>query len=212
MDLYRPELPPGWTLGNLDFNDFQLRILGIKFGITVVNVEFQNFSFSILAPEHQFPTGINDCYAALKWTVVHSAEIRANLGRGFIVGGASAGANLAAVIFTIDHKITGHILQIPALIHPSAYPAEYAAELLSYEQNKDAPILSAAAGNLFYECLNGPADHPDLSPLLADHNSISPAYIQVAGLDPLCDEGLFTILRPADIPASRTDFTIYFHN
>ncbi|KAJ6566623.1 Alpha/Beta hydrolase protein [Mycena capillaripes] len=182
----------GWVMGNLDFDDFQLHIISVKFGITIVNVDYR------LAPEHQFPTGINDCFAALKWTVVHAAEIRASLEHGFLVGGASAGANLAAAAVPrarddpslSDHKITGHILQIPALVHPSAYPAEYAWELLSYEQNKNAPFLSAARGNLFYECVNGPADHPDLSPLLADHKSIPPAYLQVAGLDPLRDEGL----------------------
>ncbi|KAJ6566607.1 Alpha/Beta hydrolase protein [Mycena capillaripes] len=182
----------GWVMGNLDYDDLQLRILSVKFGITIVNVDYR------LAPEHQFPTGIDDCYAALKWTVVHAAEIRGSLGNGFLVGGGCAGANLTAAIVhrarddpsLSDHKITGHILQIPVLVHPSAYPAEYVGELQSYEQYKDAPILSAAAMNLFYECLNGPAEHPDLSPLLADHNNLPAVYIQVCGMDPLRDEGL----------------------
>ncbi|KAJ6566602.1 Alpha/Beta hydrolase protein [Mycena capillaripes] len=182
----------GWVMGNLDFDDFQFRTISVKFGITIVNVDYR------LAPENQFPTGINDCYAALKWTVVHAAQIRGSLEHGFLVGGASAGASLTAAVVhrarddpsLSDHKITGHILQIPALVHPSAYPAEYAGELLSYEQNKDAPLLPAAAMNLFYECINGPADHLDVSPLLADHKNLPALYTQVCGMDPLRDEGL----------------------
>lgn len=65
-------------------------------------------------------------------TVNNVKKICASFATGFIVGGVSAGANLAAAVvhrarddpFFENHKITGHILQIPALLHPSAYPAE----------------------------------------------------------------------------------------
>ncbi|KAJ7093693.1 Alpha/Beta hydrolase protein [Mycena epipterygia] len=190
--------------GSIDMKDFDLRILSVDLRLAIVNVGYR------LAPEHRFPTGLNDCYAALKWTVENCARICGSIEKGFVVGGSSAGANLAAAVvhrslkdpFLQQHKLTGHILQIPALVHPAAYPLEYASELLSYEQNKNAPTLGKDLMDFFYECLNGPPADPDVSPLLADHTGLPPAYLQVCGLDPLRDEGLLyeRLLRELGIP------------
>ncbi|KAJ7809782.1 alpha/beta hydrolase fold-domain-containing protein, partial [Mycena olivaceomarginata] len=182
-------------LGDLELDDFQLRILCVELRLCIINVDCR------LAPEHQFPTGLEDCYAALKWTVDNAAKFQASFAKGFIVGGSSAGSNLATAVvhrarydpFFENHKITGHVLQIPVLVHPPGYPADrYAAELLSYEQNKDTPIVNKAAMTFFYGAhgpFNLPAsltdksyitrmpprptDHPDLPPLLADHSNLS---------------------------------------
>ncbi|KAJ6506750.1 Alpha/Beta hydrolase protein [Mycena sanguinolenta] len=182
----------GWVLGDLDTDDFNLRILSVELRLAIVNVDYR------LAPEFPFPTGLNDCYAALKWTVENCKAIRGSLSKGFIVGGTSAGANLTAAVthravkdpFFEKHPITGHVLQIPGVVHPAAYPPQYASELLSFNQNADAPILSKAATEFFYRCLGGSPTDPELSPLLADHKGLPPAYFQVCGLDPLRDEGL----------------------
>ncbi|KAJ7870728.1 Alpha/Beta hydrolase protein [Mycena olivaceomarginata] len=162
----------GWVLGGLDTNDFDLRILCVDLRLVIVNVDYR------LAPEHRFPIGLNDCYAALKWTVENAPKIGGSIERGFVDP------------FFENHKITGQILQIPVLVHPAAYPPEYASKLLSYEQNKDAPILSKELMDLFYNCLDGPPSDPQLSPLLADHTGLPPSYLQICGLDPLRDEGL----------------------
>ncbi|KAJ6506871.1 Alpha/Beta hydrolase protein [Mycena sanguinolenta] len=182
----------GWVAGNLEMDDVSLRILSVELRLAIVNVDYR------LAPEHPFPAGLDDCYAAIKWTAENCKAIRGSLDRGFLVGGVSAGANLAAAAvhrslkdpFFQKHKITGHVMQIPAVVHPAAYPPKYAAELLSYNQNADVPIVSKAAIEFFYDRLNGPPSDPDLSPLLADHAGLPPLYIQVCGLDPLRDEGL----------------------
>ncbi|KAJ7244641.1 Alpha/Beta hydrolase protein [Mycena haematopus] len=200
----------GWVIGDLNMDDFTLRALSVELRLAIVNVDYR------LAPENPFPAGINDCYAALKWTVQNSKAIRGSLNKGFIVGGTSAGGNLASAVthrslkdpFFENHRLTGHLLQIPALVHPAAYPPEYATELLSYNQNKDAPLLSKASIEVFYDCLNGPPTNLDVSPLLADHTGLPPAYIQVCGLDPLRDEGLLYegLLREQGV---RTRLDIY---
>ncbi|KAF7333119.1 Abhydrolase-3 domain-containing protein [Mycena venus] len=172
----------GWAFGGLDTNDFDLRILSVELRLVIINVDYR------LAPEHHFPTGLNDCYAALKWTVENARKIGGSTEKGFLVCGASSGANLAAAVahrslkdpFFENHKVTGQILQIPALVHPAAYPPEYASELLSYEQNKNAPILSKELMDFLYR----------LSPLLTDPTGLPPSYLQICGLDPLRDEGL----------------------
>lgn len=95
-----------------------------------------------------------------------------SLARGFIVGGASAGGNFAASVallarddpFFKDRPLTGQLLVIPAVIHIDANVEKYAitltrdsililinilfrfrSDLLSMEENKDAPLLGADA-------------------------------------------------------------------
>ncbi|KAJ6563678.1 Alpha/Beta hydrolase protein [Mycena vulgaris] len=202
----------GWVAGDLDIDDFRLRILSVECRLAIVNVDYR------LAPEHQFPTGLNDCYAALKWAAENALgpDISGSLTSGFMIGGASAGANYAAAIahrarddpFFKECPLTGHILQIPALLHPAAYPEKFKAQLLSMEQNKDAPILSKANFEFFLGCLHVAPSNPEFSSLLLSHDNLSPAYIQVAGLDPLRDDGLLyeQVLRDSGV---QTKLDIY---
>jgi acetyl esterase len=60
------------------------------------------------------------------------------------------------------------------------------------EELKDAPLLSKLSMELFYGYY-APKDpaSPEVSPLLyKDFSNLAPAYIQVAGMDPLRDEGI----------------------
>ncbi|KAJ7110518.1 Alpha/Beta hydrolase protein [Mycena epipterygia] len=182
----------GWASGDLDIDDYHLRIISVDFRLSIVNVDYR------LAPEHPFPAGLNDSYAALKWTATHAADISGSLAKGFLVGGASAGANYAAALahrarddpFFAERKLTGHILQVPMVLHPAAYPEELKPELLSIEQNKDAPVITRANIDFFLDCLRVDPSDPEFSSLLLSHKNLSPAYIQVSGLDPLRDEGI----------------------
>ncbi|KAL6303667.1 Alpha/Beta hydrolase protein [Sparassis latifolia] len=82
----------GFTFGDLNNDDYRLRILCVKLQLAVVNVEYR------LAPEHPYPVPWNDAYTATKWAAENASLLSASLDEGFIVAGLSAGANLAGYI------------------------------------------------------------------------------------------------------------------
>ena len=168
-------------------------------------------------------------------TAANSDLIGADLSKGFIVAGISAGANISAVISHLyrDEKLqpplTGIYLSIPSAVDASVVPGKYRAEYLSREQNKNAPILSEAAMLMFrststlmqafveniltkrlsLECYDPDPASPLMSPLLfpSGHTSLPPTYFQVCGMDPLRDEGLIYehVLREECGVATRLD-------
>ncbi|KAJ7473591.1 Alpha/Beta hydrolase protein [Mycena galericulata] len=183
----------GWMIGNIELDDYQLRTICVELQISILNVEYR------LAPEHPHPTGLNDCYSALKWAANSASLLSADLQKGFLLCGLSAGGNLAAIVahrarddpFFKNKKLTGQLLQVPPVVHPDAVPEKYKSRLLSFEQNKDAPLMTAKDGLLCYHLLGGSPTDPEVSPLLyPSHAGLPPAFIQVCGLDPLRDDGL----------------------
>ncbi|KAF8489931.1 alpha/beta hydrolase fold-domain-containing protein [Hysterangium stoloniferum] len=195
----------GWCSGTLDNADTLLRSLSVDLRISCVAVDYRK------APEHPFPTPLNDAYASLKWVVENAQLISIDVHRGLIVGGISTGGNLAAAMVQramndpdLRGKITGQVLVTPALLSASAYPVKFKDELLSLEQNSDASILSGELIRLFWETYHGPhASNPEVSPLLAaSFEGLPRTYIQINGMDPLRDEAILynKLLREAGVP------------
>ncbi|KAF8514360.1 Alpha/Beta hydrolase protein [Hysterangium stoloniferum] len=197
----------GFAIGSLEDDDPLLRAWTVELRISCVAVDYRK------APEHPFPAAYDDSFAALKWTVANADAISADLQKGLIVGGISAGGNLAAAITqraqknpAFQCKVTGQVLIIPFIIASEAYPEKYKSELLSYEQNANAPFVNKEMSDFFTGCyapMHAIACDPGLSPGLAESfEGLPPAYIQVAGLDMLRDEGLLygRLLREAGVP------------
>lgn len=105
-------------------------------------------------------------------------------------------------VSSTNFTLKGQILRIPAVCHYKFYPPEL--HLHSLDELRDAPVLSRQSLELFWGSYNPPDPrNTDASPLL--HPSfvgLAPAYIQVAGMDPLRDEGLAYAakLRAANVP------------
>src|ERR1700730_961470 len=58
----------GWALGGIEFADPLCRALCRASGMLIGSVEYR------LAPEHKFPAGLEDAYAALEWLDVNAAD------------------------------------------------------------------------------------------------------------------------------------------
>ena len=82
-------------------------------GAVAVTVEYR------LAPEHPDPIPVEDCYAALLWTVAHAAELGIDPTR-ILLAGASAGGGLAAGVALLARdrgtpELIGQVLICPML-------------------------------------------------------------------------------------------------
>ncbi|KAH9855502.1 Alpha/Beta hydrolase protein [Lenzites betulinus] len=196
----------GWCIGDIDMDDYYLRILCVDLQVTIVQVEYR------LAPEHPFPGSLNDSYAALRWAAENAAKFKAVLSKGFVVAGQSAGAEIVAELAhrgKVDpafkkHPLTGQALQIPSTVHPDGVPNEYKDRYTAFEQNAEKGILLTSDWmRIYYDRLQGAPTNPEAWPLLQPSFEGLPAtYIQVCGLDPLRDDGLLYAekLKAAGIP------------
>ncbi|KAK7677327.1 hypothetical protein QCA50_019657 [Cerrena zonata] len=184
----------GYCVGSINMDDHYLRQLCVKYRIVVVSVEYR------LAPEYPFPIGHNDAYESLKWAVTNCASLNASPSLGLIVGGCSAGGNLAASValrarddpFFSTQPITGQLIQVPQTIHPDAsIPEKYRSVSQSWTECAHAPLLSRNDLDMFNVSLKADPNDPRFSVLLApNHAGLPPAVLQIAGADPLRDEGL----------------------
>lgn len=176
----------GWVLGDLDGSELLCRSLARDTGAVVLSVAYR------LAPEHRFPAAVEDALAAVRWAADH-AEGLGGVGGPLVVGGDSAGGNLAAVVARLARDAGGPPLAAQVLVYPSTdlvgdYPSRHA--------NADGPVLTAADGEWFARHYLGPdADDlvgdPRASPLLADDlGGLAPAVVALGEFDILHDEGL----------------------
>jgi acetyl esterase/lipase len=173
----------GWVIGTLDTHDPICRHLAKQASAVVVSVDYR------LAPEHKFPAGPEDCYAATAWVAAHAAEIGADSSR-LAVGGDSAGGNLAAVVSLMARDRGKPKIRLQILIYPVT---DHAYETASYRENAKGLLLEKDSMVWFWNhYLASASDGANsyASPLRAkDLNGLPPAIVVTAEFDPLRDEG-----------------------
>jgi acetyl esterase len=170
----------GFVYGDLRGGDWMCGTVAEGVDAIVVSVGYR------LAPKHPFPAAAEDCFAALRWAVEHAEELGADAGRVGVMG-ESAGGNLAAVVALMARDAGS-----PALLHQALlYPATGAGDTESRRVNADAYILTAADMQRYGELYGGDTEDWRVSPLKAESfTGLPPALIEVAGHDPLHDDGV----------------------
>ena len=172
----------GWTVGDLDTYDGQARMHAAGADAVVIAVDYR------LAPEHPFPAAVEDVWAAAQWLTASAAEIGVDASR-IAVAGDSAGGNLAAVVAQ-SARDAGIPLRFQLLWYPST---TFDTSLPSFAENANAPILDLASCKGFSRWYVGDLDLTDppvtLVPARGELAGLPPAYIAVAGHDPLRDDG-----------------------
>src|SRR5262245_47643704 len=176
----------GWILGDFPTHERFVRDLVADSGLAAV---FVNYTPS---PEAQYPTAINEIYAATKWVAEHGAEIKVDGKRLAIVGNSVGGNMTAAVALMVKNK-GGAKLKCQIMLWPVT-DANFETE--SYHEYADGYFLSRAMMMWFWDAYApNPVRRREIyaSPLQAtveDLSGLPPALIQVAGNDVLREEGL----------------------
>jgi acetyl esterase len=191
----------GWAIGDLDTHDPVARAHAMGAEAIVVSVDYR------LAPEHPFPQGIDDSWAALRWVGEHASELGGDPAR-IAVAGDSAGGNISAVMAQLARDNGGPLLVFQLLWYPSTTGD---LTLPSMTENADAPVLDRDVVAAFLQwylppdidmsepaklpATLAPANTPDLS-------GLPPAFIGTAQYDPIRDDGgrYAELLSAAGVP------------
>lgn len=197
----------GWVRGNVEQSEWACSRIAVRAGVVVASVAYR------LAPEHRFPAGLEDCWAATTWLHANAASLGIDAEQMSVMGD-SAGGNLAAVVALLARDAGTPALRRQILVYPGVemydkWPSEI--------RNANAPVLTSdnmrAYGHLYLGDEYGTEDWRASPIRAASHTEIAPALIQTAELDPLLDNGAryADVLRAADVDVEYTEYRGLFH-
>lgn len=173
----------GWVLGDIEGHDTLARNLAERTKCTVVLPHYR------LAPEYTYPTAVEDAYATLEWAAENRGRFAA-AGVPMIIGGDSAGGNLAAVTALRARDRNGPDIAFQALVYPVT---DANLETNSYLAEENQLFLNRDGMAWFWDHYvpnDDERDHQDASPLRADNfENLPPALVLTAEYDVLRDEG-----------------------
>ncbi|WP_081838907.1 alpha/beta hydrolase [Thermogemmatispora carboxidivorans] len=203
--LYRPKGEPaplpgllwihggGYVIGSIEQDDLLAQHLAESIGCLVASVDYR------LAPEHPFPAGVEDCYAALKWLATHADELAVDRTR-LAIAGASAGGGLTAALALLTRDRGEVPLVFQLLIYPMLddRDATHSTELFA-----EAPIWNREDNRRGWRAYLGEAaGGPEVSPYAAaaraqDLRGLPPAFMAVGAAEIFLDEDVDYALRLA---------------
>lgn len=170
----------GWIIGDVETEDRKLRHLADLSGMAILSVDY------VLAPEHPFPGPGDDCIACINDAIARAAELGIDPEK-IVLGGASAGANLALVsalsLRDAGQKLAG------LLLFYGAFDLTYSGE--SMELLKSGFFLDKDSMYRFRGHYCPDQDNwrkPEASPLFGDFAGLPKTFISAPDADPLFND------------------------
>ncbi|KIC16873.1 MULTISPECIES: alpha/beta hydrolase [unclassified Leisingera] len=165
----------GFVVGGLDSHDDVCAEICAQTGYRVVAVDYR------LAPEHKHPAAFEDAWVVLGW-------VEAGYGKGIVLMGDSAGANICAAV---AHHARGRCESIlgQVLIY-GAFGGDV--NQGSYLEHAQAPMLTRE-DVLYYMDIRTEGEPPKDDPLFAplsdsDFSDLPPTVLVTADCDPVRDD------------------------
>jgi acetyl esterase len=198
----------GFVLGSLDSHDALCRQLAVDSGCAVLSVDYR------LAPEHKFPSAVDDAYAATCWAFENAGKLGIDSAR-IAVGGDSAGGALATAAAITAKQKGGPKIAFQLLLYPVTDMRSF--DTVSHAENAEGYFLTRASMVWFRDHYFVSSDHrsnPLGSPLASeDLSGLPPALVITAGFDPLRDEAEAYAgkLQAAGVPCKLTRYDGAIH-
>jgi acetyl esterase len=173
----------GFVFCDLDSHDGLCRSLTNLLPAVVISVAYR------LAPENPWPGPAEDVYTAAKWAADNADTLGGDAAR-VVVGGDSAGGNLAAVTTLMARDRGGPGIAGQLLIYP-VIAADFDNE--SYRLFGSGFYNPMPAMRWYWDQYvprHADREHPYASPLRGNPAGLPPAVVVIAGHDPLRDEGM----------------------
>ncbi|UGQ12497.1 alpha/beta hydrolase [Yinghuangia sp. ASG 101] len=176
----------GYVLGSASQDDRGCRHLAHRLGIVVASVEYR------LAPEHPFPTPLEDCHAALLWLAAQPDVDPARVA----IGGASAGGGLAAALTLLAKERATEPGAVSPVFQLLAYPMldDRTAARTDIDQS-GMRMWNQTSNRIGWRAYLGEAADHNVPPLAAparykDLSGLPPAWIGVGSNDLFHDEDI----------------------
>ncbi len=220
--VYRPTRAPGalpalvwihgggYVLGTPEMNDPQCATFARELPALVVSVDYR------LAPEHPYPTPLEDCYAALRWTWEQAERLGVDRAR-IAIGGASAGGGLCAGLALLARDRGEVPVRFQLLIYPMIDDRNQTPS--SYEITERRLIWTREWNLIGWRAYlgqepGGEGVPPYAAPARADNLAgLPPAYVMVGTADLFRDEDITYAQRlmQAGVPTELHVFAGAFH-
>jgi len=174
----------GYVLGSPEQDDDRFDRWCPRFGLVGAVVQYR------LAPEHPYPSGLEDSYAGLKWLKEHGESVGVDVNR-IGIGGPSAGGGMAAALALLVRDRGEFEIDYQLLIYPmiddtrATTTAGWQVPIWDPESNYFG--WSSYLGELFgtdtVPSHAAPAREADLS-------NLPPAFVMTGSLDGFADEDI----------------------
>lgn len=219
----------GFVIGDLDTHDNQARRLCRDANVVVVSIDYRR------APEHPWPAGVDDAYAAITWVADHIDRFGGDAER-LAVAGDSAGGNFSAVVAQLCRDRGGPALRAQLLIYPAVDFAAGGELYPSRDNHADGYFLTrddmvwfashyvgaAVDEHGWGAVVDGRSPEPEavarlsdprISPIRGQLSGLPPAVVVTAEFDPLVDEGeaYAEALAEAGVPVTAIRFDGLIH-
>lgn len=175
----------GWVLGGPETHDDMCAELAVAARCAVLLMDYR------LAPEHRYPAQLEDSLKVWRWLQASGPQQGLDAGCIIAAGDSAGGQMSVALAMALRDlglpQVAGMVLIYPVL------GADM--ETASYIRNANAPCLTRDEMRFYLEAFLGPPGSPAWHDEKAVPNTarslagLPPAFITVAGHDPLHDDG-----------------------
>jgi acetyl esterase/lipase len=182
----------GYIIGSYDMDDAKFDQWCRQFNIVGVSVEYR------LAPETAYPGPLEDCYAGLKWTFEHAAEIGVDP-RKIGITGVSAGGGLCAGLALLardrgEVPVRFQLLDCPMIDDRQESVSSNLDRLLVWSKISNTFGWRSYLGDLY----GGDVPAYAAAARALDLSGLPEAYVCVGGADGFRDEDVIYAMRLYD--------------